>query len=395
MSKLIKSKRVTESFDDLVKGVRKWEFTRDIHDEQEGQILRALSWIQYQQNSDGTWGLGTMIDTVLALQATGIWSPDKRTWNIKNGAEGGVDLAFKWLDSFQVNRCWDNNLWDTSAVIRAACLLGEQRRQSVQDAVEWLIDRSRDRWNLDEQLGFHYISQALIALVFVDAPQDVINQCRSNLIEAIRLTPIDNFRSPYIFGQVLEALIICGANPADQLLTPIIDYLKEYLTVVDVSISNFMHICASFKGLGEALGGSPLNEPAMQLTLGKMFHPTRIRDDGSWYRDITMTGWALVALRNLKKVRKIEVYPYQIYTMIENTQREIEDFVSDRLEIRKRLLINSILSTLFTILLVALIITNIFYQFSFFGNVEFFYFIIGLLVSFIIYFSRKIIVEFR
>jgi len=381
---------IEEIFEDLTNQIQSLEFTKNIHDEHEGYILKALSWIQSQQNLDGTWGLGSMIDIILALQATGIWTPNSKEWLTKVGNPGGVALSFGWLEESQKNGCWDNNLWDTAAIIQTACILGEHNRPMVGRGVEWLISRSKDNWGLDKRLGLHYISQSLMALVMADAPADIIKDCRGVLIQRVRASELDNFHTPYIWGQVLEALIVGGVNPADKLIQPISNYLKDYLTKVDVSIANFMHICASFKGLGISLGASNLDEPAMQITLGKMFHPTRIRDDGSWYRDITMTGWALVSMKNLKSVRKIESYPYQLYNMVEDSRGKVENYVTARLILKRSLLFNSIVFTLLAMISILAIYFNVYYGFSPLGNSNFLYLVIGLFISGTLYFGRKI-----
>jgi len=47
---------VEESFASLVHDLQDLEFSRNLHDEQEGYINRALEWVQTQQNPDGSWG---------------------------------------------------------------------------------------------------------------------------------------------------------------------------------------------------------------------------------------------------------------------------------------------------------------------------------------------------
>jgi len=387
---------VEESFASLVHDLQDLEFSRNLHDEQEGYINRALEWVQTQQNPDGSWGQGVMIDIELALQGFGIWGAYQHSWKIRDGREGGISIAFGWLEINQDNNgCWDNNLWDTAAIIQAAYLLGEGKRACIQNALDWLARRKETRWGVDDRLGLHYIAQSLMAFIMADISNELTSACKGVLIDELRrINKEPSYSmSPYAMGQVLEALVYSGVNPSDELLQPTVNYLEEFLDRAQVSISNFMHICAAFKGLGVVYGGANIDNPTMQLTLGKMFHPTRFRKDGSWYRDMTMTGWALVALRSLKVVRKIEAYPFQIYSLVSRTQRQIEEHEQNYEKIKRKIFLYSVLSTLLATVLGILLLSNTLLHFSLFDNVDLLYFIIGIVVSLLIYTGRQLIKE--
>jgi hypothetical protein len=125
-----------------------------------------------------------------------------------------------------------------------------------------------------------------------------------------------------------------------------------------------------------------------------MFQPTRLREDGSWYRDITMTGWALVSLRSLKRVTKIEVYPYQIYSLVSRTQREIEEYASKQTRIRRRVILDAVAAILLLIVIGGMLASTVF-KWPPGLNESLLYFFIGLLVTLAGYFIKHLIAQIR
>jgi hypothetical protein len=273
-------------------------------------------------------------------------------------------------------------------------MLNQQDQPCIQKASQWLLAHSEDHWGIDQGLGLQYPARALNALVMYGAPRDEIKKCREAIINSLGNSGTDGYLSTYVAGQVVESLIASGVNPADEILSPYIKQLKEYLIQADVSISNFMHICSAFKGLGVALGVGNFNEPALHHTLGKMFQPTRLREDGSWYRDITMTGWALVSLRSLKRVTKIEVYPYQIYSLVSRTQREIEGYASKQTRIRRRAILDAVAALLLLMIIGGMLASAVF-KWPPWINESLLYFFIGLLVTLGGYFIKHLIAQIR
>lgn len=62
-------------------------------------------------------------------------------------------------------------------------------------------------------------------------------------------------------------------------------------------------------------------------TLAELFKtPERYKNDGSWYHDAKKTAFALNGLSKVIEVRKIDAFPSQIYKLIINCQKEVEEY---------------------------------------------------------------------
>lgn len=322
---------INKEFNRLTGDVRQFESVRAIHDNRDDQVLRALNWLRMRQHPAGYWGEQCMLDTQLSLLSLGMWSREVREWPLQEENIGGVEVAFSWLDQFQVDSAWDNNVWDTSAILQAAATFNMLDKLPIQKAKSWMESRLSDRWGLDHGDGPHYISQALIAMQACKSPPEVIAAARQALYEVAQERCQREEFTPYIDGQIVSALILGGVNPADEHIALISSRLMDFLLKADVTISNWLHLCSAFRGLGLAVGSSSLEHPVIQQSIQRLFSPNRIRDDGSWYRDVTMTGWALIAMDSITTVRKIDGYSYQVFNSIERTRRNlVQDAKSER-----------------------------------------------------------------
>lgn len=315
---------ITDEFGRLVTDIRRFESVRNMRDDSEEHIKRALVWLRERQHPDGYWGEKCLLDTQMVLLALGLWEKDIQHWSLPNDHQGGIELAFIWLEKFQANDAWDNNIWETAAIIQTAAAHGIADRQSIRRAQTWLEAREFDNWGLDKNYGPHYIAQAISAMVMVGSPPRLIAKARTALLNKINeLNDAGKPLAPYIAGQIVDALILAGVNPMEDEVSQITNYLQEYLLSAEVTIANWLHLCLAFRGVGLAIGNAGLEQPAIQLSIQRLFSPNRIREDGSWYHDVTLTAFGLTALNSIQSVRKIEVYSYEIFTSLYHSKTQI------------------------------------------------------------------------
>ncbi|MDP1859315.1 MAG: hypothetical protein Q8K82_11615 [Gemmatimonadaceae bacterium] len=200
----------------------------------------------------------------------------------------------------------------------------------------------------------------------------------------------DKRPSPYLCGQMLEALVASGTNPEDKALVPLVDYLVDYLERAEVTIANFIHMCAAIRGVALASPPGTFETGAMGMVLAKMFHRTRLRPDGSWYRNITMTGWALVSLRSLGRIRKIDAFPHEIYPLLASVRQIVERQLSEQAAIRRRLIVHVAGAASCAVVATALLLANIAQGFTLFGRENALYFVAGNLVMVSAFFANKV-----
>jgi len=78
---------------------------------------------------------------------------------------------------------------------------------------------------------------------------------------------------------------------------------------------------------------------------------------------------------------------------VSRTQRQIEEHEQNYEKIKRKIFLYSVLSTLLATVLGILLLSNTLLHFSLFDNVDLLYFIIGIVVSLLIYTGRQLIKE--
>lgn len=314
-------KAIDSEFDRLVLDLREHESLRQIDVDPVGQVGRAVAWLQRSQQPEGYWGEQCLLDTQMTLLALGLWAVEPDVWELEGGVQGGVPIAFSWLEGFQDNAPgWEANVWDTSAILQAAAHFGYAKSPSMVAAREWIESRQSDNWGIDQGAGIHYLAQALMAMVSCGSPAHVIDQARSTLtFEADRLG-VASAWTPYAKGQVLSALVVGGVNPANAVSGRLANELLEYLLTAEVTIANWLHLCSAFRGLGLSLGTATMDHPRLQVAVQRLFSPNRVRSDGSWYRSVPMTAWALIALESVRTVRMLDTYSFPVFQSLQRSR---------------------------------------------------------------------------
>ncbi|MCP4967683.1 MAG: hypothetical protein GY926_20925 [bacterium] len=374
---------IRQAFDDLVAVVRRYEVVRSVYADEDGRLHRAVAWLQQQQNSNGSWGADSYLDTQMTLLALGMW-PDlsSKNWDLPDRTAGGSGKAFDWLDSQQRDRSWDRNIWETGALIRTAALHGELDRPSILRATKWLEDLRPRRWGLDDGLEPHYLAQATLGMIAAESPQELIVDARESLVDAVHHSiQNEDQMSPYIAGQVLDALIAAGVGPSDAAIEYISNSLRRFLLDADVTIANWMHLCLAFRGLGIAAGGSTLEHPTIEITIQRLFSPNRHREDGSWYHDVRLTSYTLVALNSITSYRMIAGHSYDIFRSLEATKRDVLAAVESDVEHHRTSYALGVATSIALLSLGALVYKFISTDDNFLTNSDLLFFLIPIAIS--------------
>lgn len=325
------AKSINVAFASLRQQIQLYERLENTDTRADSAAQNAVSFLHAWQCQDGSWAQGAILDTNLTLQALGCWAPTSVDWLTRSGAQGGIESAWNWLDKRQVRGEWEN-VWNTAGLIQAASSFQLLSRPSVERAIEWLSDQTRTQHWVDKNLPLQHTAQAVLAFSRLGLKDDQ-SAATEILISQLKMgTPL----SAYTAGQVLEALVKSGENTESESVAGLIELVSEKLLDEYVSISNFLDICSSFKGLGAAKGGVQSEDPALQRTLGNFFSPNRLIEDGSWYRDISSTAYALLALTEVRATRRIEAYPAELYRPLETTRLKLHKAVTSTIHERNR-----------------------------------------------------------
>jgi hypothetical protein len=327
---------IADPFRELQLALREREISEPAPFVRGGLIPRSLAFLQGAQNGDGSWGTRALFETNIALRALGLWRhvlPDLKLedrWALDVGGEGGVALTFDWLERRQVRGRWEDNIWDTAGVIRAATLHDRLTAPCVQAGLSWLASQSSNHWGLRADLPPHYAAQALLA--FNDAGMTDHHALLIDLLLGyVGDDPGLPHRSLYIAAQVAEALVECGVNQTEEPMKTFGATIEQRLGEIEVSSANFLDIASGFLATGLINGGVDERSPDAQRTLAKMLNPSRLRGNGSWYQNVLFTGWALVALSRVSSVITLEAVPLEVYTLLTKAHDEIASSATARL----------------------------------------------------------------
>lgn len=305
-------------YEESVKKFQSLETLKILSSDADVKIRVAVEWLKEHQHPGGYWGDGAAADTGLALLVLSFESVKRGdVWKVKGGFDGGVEKTVEWLKTTQ-NDNWGENVWDTAIVTRALLTLGV-REDWVQRALKWLETQKETAWGLKTGSGLHHVAQALNTMVVGRCDNETITHCKQVILEKI---PEEH--DPYVIGQVAEALIRAGENPASNTMKNLQITLEKYLDEVKISEATFQDSCISFRGLADILSDS--KSMHIQKTLADIFKsPDRFKPEGCWYHDAKKTAFALYGLHALKEVRKIDEYPITLYEILSKNQKNIEN----------------------------------------------------------------------
>lgn len=327
---------ISGPFRELQLALREREVSQPAQFVRAGLIPRSLVFLTGAQNTDGSWGAHALFETNIALRALGLWrhvssgleprdpeAPEPR-------ASDGIEAAFAWLERRQVRGRWEDNIWDTAGVVRAATLHDRLSAPCVQTGLIWLAKQAANDWGLRAELPPHYAAQALLA--FNDAGVSDHHPVLIDLLMSfVDEHPALPQASLYIAAQVAEALVECGVSPTEPLMKSFGDAIERRLAEIEVSSANFLDIACGFLAAGLIHGGVDEHRPEVQNTLGKMLNPSRLRSNGSWYQNVLFTGWALVALSRVSSVITLEAVPLEVYSMLARTREGVASSANARL----------------------------------------------------------------
>lgn len=343
----------------------------------------ATDFVRRWQNSDGSWGQGAMMSSSLALNSLSLWAPEIREWDLIDGGKGGIKLAWEWLEDQQVGPKWEN-IWNTSLICQSAFRLRTVNRQSVERALTWLVEQGETEWGLKSGLPVHHIAQAIVCfdtLGMVGERDSAVGSMLEYLSSFPEL-------SPYMTGQALHALVVSGVTTEAGVGLRLVKEAQRALTSDHVSISNFIDVCVCFKGLGSALGGMGTKNFELERTLANFFSPSRLQGDGSWYRDLTFTSLALLAMTEVRATRVLRAYPTEIYVPLEKARSEICRDLTKEIHDLKQVALTSGLAGVLSASLAALIFLQIQRRVEFSVDSDLVWFIVPVLLGIIAWLVR-------
>lgn len=361
------SRSASNAFSKLVTKIQSLERTKRLAIEHDDKLQLTMDWIRRHQHPRGYWGYESVADTAFVLLSLASWGVADSTWEIYEGTKGGIDVAVAWLKKNQRFDNWDNNIWDTSMVVRALVRNGIYE-EWVHRALTWIENQEQGMWGIRYGTPVHHASQALCAMVEAGSLESKVARCREAVLRALE-DHAEEY-SPYALGQAIEALICSGVNPSLPTITKIVDRLKSFVEHERMTEGTFQDIVFGFAGISSLL--SDPKDALVRRVADEMFaSPERLKPDGSWYNDAKKTSHALYALRKLKEVSRIDVAPYALYNMISEAEAEVQGETTAILAESLRALVYLGSLSGLVILIIVLIVTNIatqnFYTETIFG----------------------------
>lgn len=308
--------------------IKKLERSKKLTIKHDEMLKRSVEWLKNHQHPDGYWGYESVADTGLVFLALITYGIRDEIWSIKGKYEGGLLKASKWLkDVLNVDN-WENNLWDTSICFQALYRY-EIRDDWIFRVLEWIKRTCEER---AEKLPLHHLAQAIQALLDAGLEEDARKVCEIIIYRMMsHMLDKDNYMDPYIVGQVLDALVRAGYTPGTEVISVCESNLRNFLKGArnkGISEATFQDVMMAFTGLASLLGGN--DDELMNSILAEVFKsPERYKKDGFWYHDAKKTAFALIGISKLKEVRKIDEFPYRIYKVITNYQKELEELLTN------------------------------------------------------------------
>ncbi|AEA48102.1 prenyltransferase/squalene oxidase repeat-containing protein [Archaeoglobus veneficus] len=348
---------VDEIFTELMKEIRKLEKSRRISVEHEELLKKAVGWLKDHQHPEGYWGYESVADTCLVLLALSMYEIRKNEeWLIKGKYPGGIKRSVEWLKKTQNIDNWENNLWDTSICLQALYRLGVQDEWVIKSA-EWVRNKCERE---PKKFPVHHLAQALNVLNLAgydECAKKITEIVISKVEERIENKKGDEYLyDPYVTGQILDALVRSGVPVTHKVLRACENDLRRFLEekkVKGISEGAFQDVTMALLGLASFLGGG--DDELVNAVVAEIFKsPERYKKDGCWYHDAKKTAFALLGLSRIKEVRKIDEFPYKIYTLIARYHEKIRDCIAElEKTYEKRIKRGYLLLTLIYILLMA------------------------------------------
>jgi hypothetical protein len=253
------------------------DLTRD-----EPRVQDAVSWLLNVRHGEGYWGHRSPAITATCCLAIAEWRPPD--------AEHVLGLSAEWLLEQADDGRWET-LWDSAVALHAVLAAGRSDDPRTRSALEHLR-RSEPRLATGRP---HHAAQVLALAQSARWPSQLHRRWTAQVRRELPTR-----RDPYVAGQAVHALLATGTTPDD--LSVELDALAEYLRSTPLSTAAFLDHAAALRALA-ASGG---HEAVVDETIDEMFG-SAWRRDGSWYHDPWYTAWALLALHEVRAVRRVVV----------------------------------------------------------------------------------------
>ena len=252
----------------------------DLASGDEPRIEAALQWLLATRSGRGYWGYQSPAVTATNCLAIAAWKPAEATSLI------GPSIA--WLLEQSDETGWET-LWDTAVSLAAITSASQSRSSGVQELVNRLVD------NGPENAKPHHAAQVL--LLGVENRWDLTVQ--RQWADRVRDT-LNQRDGSYVLGQAVHALIASGDSPSE--LDTELGWLSDYLIDTPLSTSAFLDHASALRAL--AISGA--YSDTVDHTVDEFFGDAH-RRDGSWYHEPWYTAWALLALHEVRSVRRYVV----------------------------------------------------------------------------------------
>lgn len=284
----------------------------DLRSGDDDRPSKAVDWLLATRNQvDGYWGYRSAAVTATCIVAVAIWRPSPPPPDLQD--------AGKWLVSQAVDGRWET-VWDSGMAMSALEVLGQMRPNVAGAATKNIYDLHPAR----ESIPAHHCAQVLLWHLTANAP---LSQ-RQIWIDAT-LKALHPHAGPYVIGQAIHALVVAGVNPANDTITSFVDPLAEHLRQTPLSTSALLDHTAALR----ALAVVPGHEEVVDLAVDSLFS-SALRSDGSWYHDPWYTAWALLALHEVRSVRRYVVEQPTMHRLMESLSK-VPDAIVEVEQVRK------------------------------------------------------------
>lgn len=267
-------------------------------------INSCISWLKNHQHPEGYWGYESVADTgVVILQLANEGLEKDEFWKISSRYGGGMKKAIKWLrKSWNFNN-WSENIWDTSVTLRGLLRMGIDENW-ISRIQKWLENQESKLWGIKKDSGLHHTSQALNTMIVGNFNDEIVKRCEDVVREkAFEVT------TPYVAGQVAEALIKSGVNPENEVINYLQEVLESHIHQSGFNESTFQDDVFSLAGLG-AIKDNITSRTIKEVLQGIFQCPDSFKTNGCWYFDAKKTAFGLYGLRpvleNRKKTQKLK-----------------------------------------------------------------------------------------
>jgi len=287
----------------------------------DSRIASTITWLLANQNKNDSWGNDNIAVTSLVMISLSTLLKPASGWNLEQEIQDAIGRASNFLVKWYDKNSYEFAVWDTSIAIRALIASGSVEKQFISDRIKWLLNLNYNSINA----GPHHWAQRTLAFLEYGVQKSKIKE---SILQIVNMLDRNDYYSPYVYSQCLEAII---RSDAKYNCSEITNILLEYIKKANLDSANFINICTSLHALYPILNSE--NEHTIRLSVSSLFGETCFRENGTWYSDELSTAWALIALTRFSKEVVIRVPKNEI---VFDAKKLFEDILNYSIIINRR-----------------------------------------------------------